>query len=462
MNADHSASTLPMERAAELRTVLAAWNSATERLQYTHEALRAEVRRLTDELEVKNRELARKNRLADLGQMASHIAHEVRNNLVPVTLYLSLLRRRLSQDAGSLNVLDKVDAGFVALDATVNDLLGFTSDRDPQIKSFPVGKVVDDVLASLAPQLSAQGIQAITDVPLGMLVQADDGMLRRALLNLTLNALDAMPSGGELTLTVCRSRFGVEFEITDTGPGLTDTARHRAFEPFFTTKSTGTGLGLAIVYRIAEVHHGAILAANCPEGGRGVHAADSPIAHSKGGRMSVQMIGAPPGRPTEITGRVLVVDDHAQARESMCEVLRHAGHQVESCASAVEALQRMTSESFDLIITDLQMPGMTGLEFIRQLEHRSHGSQVVMVTAHATVASAVEAMRRGAFDYIEKPFGADALEQLVSRALNHGHMVVQHALAKGGGTSAAMIGTSRAMRTLRPGLPRWLPRKRRC
>src|SRR5271170_1108698 len=117
---DFPASTNP-DGAADLTMVLAAWNTATVRLQETHEALRSEVRRLTDELEIKNRELARKNRLADLGQMASHIAHEVRNNLVPVTLYLSLLRRRLSDDSGSIDVLDKVDAGFVGLDATVND-----------------------------------------------------------------------------------------------------------------------------------------------------------------------------------------------------------------------------------------------------------------------------------------------------------------------------------------------------
>ncbi|HUT91791.1 MAG TPA: sensor histidine kinase, partial [Thermoguttaceae bacterium] len=100
---------------ADLETVLAAWQEATVRLEQTHEALRAEVRRLTDELEVKNRELARKNRLADLGQMASHIAHEVRNNLVPVALYLGLLRRRISEDPGSLEVLDKIEAGFAAL-----------------------------------------------------------------------------------------------------------------------------------------------------------------------------------------------------------------------------------------------------------------------------------------------------------------------------------------------------------
>src|ERR1051325_8905344 len=92
----------------DLQAGLAAWHVATVRLEQTHEALRCEVRRLTDELELKNRELARKNRLADLGQMASHVAHEVRNSLVPMKLYLSLLKRRIDVDRGSVDVLDKV------------------------------------------------------------------------------------------------------------------------------------------------------------------------------------------------------------------------------------------------------------------------------------------------------------------------------------------------------------------
>src|SRR2546429_9886982 len=110
---------------------------------------------------------------------------------------------------------------------------------------------------------------------------------------------------------------------------------------------------------------------------------------------------APPGKNSAATptGRVLVVDDFRQARESIGDVLRAAGHHVESVASASEALQRMEKESFDVIVTDLQMPGMSGLEFICHLERRPHGAQILMVTAHATVASAVEAMRRGAFDY---------------------------------------------------------------
>lgn len=265
-NAD-IAHALSLGSRADLETVLTAWHSATVQLEQTHEALREEVRRLTDELEVKNRELARENRLADLGRMASHIAHEVRNNLVPVTLYLSLLRRRIADDRGSLDVLDKVEAGFTALDVTVHDLLHFTSDRDPHLQAFLLWKLIDEVRASLAPQLGAQTIDTILDVPDGQSVTADRDMLRRAVLNLTLNALDAMPEGGTLSITSAAGPRGVELEVADTGVGLPEDARCRVFEPFFTTKCGGTGLGLAIVQRIAEVHGGRVTATNCPEGG---------------------------------------------------------------------------------------------------------------------------------------------------------------------------------------------------
>jgi DNA-binding NtrC family response regulator len=148
------------------------------------------------------------------------------------------------------------------------------------------------------------------------------------------------------------------------------------------------------------------------------------------------------------TGRVLVVDDHPRARESMSDVLKHVGHQVEWAASAVEALSRLSCESFDVIITDLKMPGMNGLEFIRQLESHPHGAQIVMVTAHATVAIAVQAMRHGAFDFIEKPFNVDQIESLVRRAIEHGRMLDKgQQLTHSAG--AVMIGSSPAMQALR-------------
>jgi signal transduction histidine kinase len=251
----------------DLSTILHAWNQATDRLQKTHEALREEVHRLTAELEVKNRELARQNRLADLGQMASHVAHEVRNSLVPMKLYLSLLRRRLKADEGSQDVLDKVTSGFTALECTVTDLLHFSSDREPLRVRVRLADLVREVCDLLEPQLSAQGIETRIDCPPEATLQADRDMLRRAVLNLVLNALDVMPEGGTLEIAASTSAEGAEIEVADSGPGIDPEVRDRLFEPFFTTKSNGTGLGLSIVDRIAEAHGGRVVVANGASGG---------------------------------------------------------------------------------------------------------------------------------------------------------------------------------------------------
>ena len=256
-----------LDTTADLQTILAAWHTATLRLEQTHNALRDEVQQLTAELEVKNRELARKNRLADLGQMASHVAHEVRNNLVPVTIYLSLLRRRVADDPESLSMTDKIRAGFLAMDVMVNDLLNFTSDRDPQRAWFPLRKLVSDVESSLAPQFAAQKIRCELHVSPQHALKADREMVRRAVLNLVLNALDVMPQGGTLTIRSTVTLQGIELDVADSGPGLPDDVLPRVFEPFFTTKQTGTGLGLAIVSRIAEAHNGTVTAASGLHGG---------------------------------------------------------------------------------------------------------------------------------------------------------------------------------------------------
>jgi signal transduction histidine kinase len=256
-----------LDNQADLQTVLAAWHTATVRLEQTHAMLRDEVCQLTDELEVKNRELARKNRLADLGQMASHVAHEVRNNLVPVTLYLSLLKRRMTADADGLAMVEKIQSAFQAMDIMVNDLLHFTSDREPQMQTVSLGQLLSDVQASLAPQFAAQEIQVTLSSSSDHSVSCDREMVRRAVLNLVLNALDAMPQGGRLLMQSVQTPDELEVHIADSGPGLPAEIMPRVFEPFFTTKQGGTGLGLAIVSRIAEAHGGTISAARSAYGG---------------------------------------------------------------------------------------------------------------------------------------------------------------------------------------------------
>jgi DNA-binding NtrC family response regulator len=156
--------------------------------------------------------------------------------------------------------------------------------------------------------------------------------------------------------------------------------------------------------------------------------------------------------------RVLVVDDHVSARESIADVLRHAGYDVATCASAVEGLGLLGRRPVDVVVTDLQMPGMDGLEFIREIERLRLGVQVLMITAHASVTSAVEAMRHGAFDYLEKPFDALKLEQSVSQACDRrrlqtnisvGTGTVANGLQSAGASAPLLVGSSRAMEELR-------------
>lgn len=260
-----------------LETVLDIWQSATDRLHQTHLTLQQEIRRLSDELEEKNRQLARKDRLADLGQMAAHVAHEVRNNLVPMTLYMSLLKRQLSQQSvsshpaqdKSIELLGKIESGFESMKLMVGDLLNFTTDRQPEPRPLDAVAFADSLVQEVRLQCRAQQIVVSANVPAGTELHVDRDMMARAIRNLLINGVDAMQDGGELLLRIRCDGNQQILEVLDTGPGVPDHLSQRLFDPFVTTKDTGTGLGLSIVERIVEAHGGKICLHNqIPHGTR--------------------------------------------------------------------------------------------------------------------------------------------------------------------------------------------------
>ena len=133
--------------------------------------------------------------------------------------------------------------------------------------TFPLRELVEEVCRPQASRLSAQAIQTVIDIPSDQTITADRELMRRAVRNLVLNAVDAMPKGGSLVATSVAGPNAIELEIADTGAALSDEERHQAFELLPSAQRGGTGWGLAVVHRIAELHGGSVTAANCPEGG---------------------------------------------------------------------------------------------------------------------------------------------------------------------------------------------------
>jgi signal transduction histidine kinase len=160
-----------------------------------------------------------------------------------------------------------IEAGFAAPEATVNDLLSFTSHRQPRWQSFLVCALVEEVCDALAEKIDAQCVELDVDVPPNTVLTADRELIRRAVVDLMLNALAGMPRGGDLVITSYEGSRGFELEIADSGPGLSSEAKKRLFEPANEKLVGDTGPKLSAVFQVAEAHGGMVTAANCPEGG---------------------------------------------------------------------------------------------------------------------------------------------------------------------------------------------------
>ncbi len=279
------------DREQALGAIIAAYNEVTDRLKDAHERLQLEVRRLREELEKKNAELRRRERLAALGEMAAGLAHEVRNPLGGIALQASMLERDVADRPRAVESARRIRDGVRALDRLVTEVLSFAQEGTLEPSMIALEPLVERVLALALPGSEGSRTRLVVDIGVNA-AWADGARLERAVLNLVRNAVQAAGPNGVVRLTTRTadapalseyrkdgapepsglvtqatrdgSDGGVEIEVADDGPGIAAAHLERIFNPFFTTKGDGTGLGLAIVHQIIEAHGGRIRVRSTP------------------------------------------------------------------------------------------------------------------------------------------------------------------------------------------------------
>jgi signal transduction histidine kinase len=259
-------------RIEELGRIIMAYSEVTEKLQQSHERLEQTVMTLRDELSEKNRMLERRNRLAALGEMAAGMAHEIRNPLGGIQLYASLLAKDVGDRPASLGLVQKISGGVKRLEGVVTQVLQFSREIRPNVAEMDLAQVIDESLELAARAIEAKAIEVSVRGPRPMPVKVDGLLIGQAILNLVLNATEAIGHGGAIQIEFGAPRSGIDERqlhviVTDDGPGIPPQIMDRIFNPFFTTRDTGTGLGLAIVHRVIEAHEGSISAGNREGGG---------------------------------------------------------------------------------------------------------------------------------------------------------------------------------------------------
>jgi signal transduction histidine kinase len=264
-------------RIEELGRIILAYSEVTEKLQQSHEQLHQTVLELQQELNEKNRLLERKNRLAALGEMAAGMAHEIRNPLGGIQLYASMLARDVSDRTECLTTVQKIAAGVKRLEGLVSQVLQFSREIVASAQPMDLAEAVAQSVELASVKFEKFGVNCLVNGPQTLLVVADPLLIGQAVLNLLLNAAEAVGEAGvedgQVRVTFAAPTSDDDaarhfrLVIEDNGPGIPAEAMDKIFNPFFTTKDEGTGLGLAIVHRMIEAHDGTIVVTNVNGGG---------------------------------------------------------------------------------------------------------------------------------------------------------------------------------------------------
>ncbi len=414
------------------RVAEAALRESEGALRRLNETLEARVRAEVAAREEAQFRLAHAQRMEALGQLAGGIAHDFNNVLQAVQGSARLIERRPDDPEGVKRLARMVTEAAGRGASITRRLLAFS--RRGELRTEAVDPVL--LLTNLREVLThtmGAGIGVRLDMPHSLpALLADRGQLETVLVNLAANARDAMEGKGTITLSAALDTPGCDpgdghpgagpgryvlLAVSDSGCGMTPEVLARATEPFFTTKGRGkgTGLGLAMARGFAEQSGGRLAIESAP--GRGtVVSLWLPLAEE--GASPAEVPGGAPAAPVATT--VLVVDDEPIVREVLAEGLRTASYRAIGVPSGPAALALLDAgEAVDLVVSDLSMPGMDGLELLAEIQTRHPRMPAILLTGFATKAAelAVGGARSGTFSLLRKPVTAEQLAECVAALL---------------------------------------------
>jgi signal transduction histidine kinase len=398
----------------------------TQELSAANEALRAEA----EEREAAEAQLRQIQKMEAVGQLTGGIAHDFNNMLAVVVGGIDLARRRLGGPKSDvMQHLNNAMDGATRAAALTRRLLSFAR-AEPLLPERVAPTELVRGLTDLLDRTLGERISVKVEGRSEWQVFVDPHQLENALLNLAVNGRDAMDGEGVITiatsdLTLVDGEVGelpagdyVRIAVADTGSGMSEEVKRRAFEPFFTTKEVGkgTGLGLSQIFGFARQSGGEV-AIDSTVGVGTVVSLYLPRTHAQVAevRMHPAFSGAVTSSQALNGARILLVEDDPRVRSATIEALEDLDYQPVACASAEEALAAFESQVFDLVISDVIMPGMTGPELVRILKRRYPQLAVLFVTGYVGEGEGEDLKGH---ELLRKPFTVGALANGVAAALS--------------------------------------------
>ena len=371
------------------------------------------------ELEQTQEALIQSQKIEAMGKVTGGVAHDFNNLLTPILGGLDLVKRKGLPDPRLERLVDGALQAAERARTLVQRLLAFARRQPLQVVSVDLGDLIDSLMDLIESTIGPR-IKLTVDLANALPhVRADPAQLEMALLNLAVNARDAMPEGGLLGIigTPVRLSGGngdelaegtyVRLTVADTGIGMTAQVAEHAIEPFYSTKGIGhgTGLGLSMVHGLVAQLGGALRIESAPGEGARVHlwlpAADTPAIRPD--RSGLDAAGA------KAAGNALLVDDEALVRASVGAMLSDLGYEVTEAGSGAEALRLINGTNpFDLIVTDHLMPGMTGTELAEEVRRRAPDQRIVIISGYSDIDEIAPDFAR-----LSKPFRQEELAQAI-------------------------------------------------